>query len=392
MRIAYIAPYQGPALLKRRPIVRNLSLGGIVKIGLIAELLQRSSHTVEILSQGEVTERHLKFYSCFREPHAVNGNISIYYSSAFPVRFLNGLWSSLSTLRIFKARHRISPFDVVLIYNLKPPQVACANYARRRLGLPVILEYEDEHFSDDASCRESGFTSRFYLAKVKKLLNRVSGCVAVSPHLLAQTPPSVPKLLLRGVVSNEIVSLREQAKGVRRNWIVFSGTHTRSQGLEQLIKAWRMLGLMDWELHIAGQGAMTNTMHNMAESCKTIVFHGLLGREDNARLLKTAKIGIAPFDISQTPDRGFSFKIIEYLAAGLHVVTTPRGFLEPQLETGISYIADNSPDTIAAGLRKVIHDCPYEQKAQQAALQTYGPEAVSKGLNRLIEQAMAQAN
>jgi hypothetical protein len=42
---------------------------------------------------------------------------------------------------LFKARHSAAPFDLVIIYNLKGPQVVCANYAIRRLGLPVVLEY-----------------------------------------------------------------------------------------------------------------------------------------------------------------------------------------------------------------------------------------------------------
>ena len=35
MRIAYVAPYQGPTLVNRRPIVRNRSMSNRVKIELI---------------------------------------------------------------------------------------------------------------------------------------------------------------------------------------------------------------------------------------------------------------------------------------------------------------------------------------------------------------------
>src|SRR5437667_9291765 len=98
MRIAYIAPYQGSTLEKRRAIVRNLSLAARVKIGLIAELLQRSSHHVEVLSQGEVIEHKWKFYPAFREPDPFHADVPVYYSSALPVKFLNGFWSSLGTL------------------------------------------------------------------------------------------------------------------------------------------------------------------------------------------------------------------------------------------------------------------------------------------------------
>jgi glycosyltransferase involved in cell wall biosynthesis len=392
MRIAYIAPYQGPALVKRRPIGRNLSLGGRVKIGLISELLQQSLHKVEILSQGEVVERQLKFYPGFREPEVLDGDIPIYYSSAFPVRFLNGLSSSLSTLRLFKARHRVAPFDLVLIYNLKPPQVTCANYAIHRLGLPVILEYEDDAFSGVWGHSGTAFTSKYYLAAAKRLLRSVSGCMALSPYLLSQTPDSIPKLLLRGVVSNAIAKADKHAIGPKKNWMVFSGTHERTQGLEQLIQAWQLIRPPDWALHIAGHGPITPELQKMAENNPKIVFHGFLNREENARLLCLAKVGLNPQDAPKKLGGVFAFKIIEYLAADLHVITTPRGTLEPELEAGISYIQDNSPETIAACLRRVISDHLYERTAKQAALQAYGSDTIAKALNRLIENTTRGLN
>lgn len=389
MRIAYIAPYQGPTLVKRRPIVRNLSLGGRIKIRLISELLRESSHKVEILSQGEVVERQFRFYPGFREPEVLDGNIPIYYSSAFPVRFLNGFSSSLSTLHLFKARHRAAPFDVVLIYNLKPPQVTCANYAIRRLGLPVILEYEDDAFSGVWGNSGTVLTSKYYLAAAKRLLSCVSGCMALSPYLLSQTPDSIPKLLLRGVVSNVIAKADKHTFGPRKNWMVFSGTHEKTQGLEQLIQAWQLIRPPDWELHIAGQGPITPALQKMAESNPKIVFHGFLDREENGRLLCLAKVGLNPQDAPKKLGGVFAFKIVEYLAADLHVITTPRGTLEPELEAGVTYIKDNSPDTIAAGLRKVISDHLYGRTAKQAALEAYGPDAIAKALNRLIEDVAA---
>lgn len=385
MRIAYIAPYQGTALVKRRPIVRNLSLAARVKIGLIAELLRKNSHQVEILSQGEVIERKFKFYPGFREPEALDGDIPVYYSSAFPVRFLNGASSSLSTLRLLRARHRVAPFDVVLIYNLKPPQVTCADYAIRRLGLPVILEYEDDAFRGIFGNSGTALTSKYYLSLAKRLLGSVSGCIAVSPYLLSQAPASVPKLLLRGVVAEAFLNCSQAGK---RNWVVFSGTHERTQGLEQLVKAWQILQPSGWELHIAGQGPITDALQKMAENNPSIIFHGLLDRDANARLLCMAKLGMNPQDPLKTPGRVFAFKIIEYLAAALHVITTPRGALEPELEAGISYIKDNSPGSIVDGLKKVIGDRLYERAAAEAALQTYGPAAVSESLNKLVNKVM----
>ena len=81
-----------------------------------------------------------------------------------------------------------------------------------------------------------------------------------------------------------------------------------------------------------------------------------------------------PQDPTDTPGNVFPFKIAEYLAAGLHVVTTRRGPLEPELEAGVSYIDGNSSEMIAASLKQVIEESRYDRTAQRAALETYGPQ------------------
>jgi glycosyltransferase involved in cell wall biosynthesis len=171
---------------------------------------------------------------------------------------------------------------------------------------------------------------------------------------------------------------------------VYSGTLYRSKGLKQLITGWRKLGLSDWELHIAGDGELRATLEKMALGCKSIVFHGLLNRQDNARFLSEAKIGINPHDVSQTPGNVFAFKIIEYLAAGTHVITTPMGALEPEIEAGITYMPDNSPEMISATLERVIGGRWYERKAVKAVQQTYGPAGVARSLDSLLNQVMSE--
>jgi len=391
MRVAYIAHYQGPTLVRNRPCLHNLSLAIRVKVELIAELLRKSSHEVEIISPGEVDRYECRFYPYLEETELFHPSIPIYYSSALPIRFINGFWSGYRSAQLFKARHKVSPFDLVIIHNMKPGHIACAKYARNRLGLPVVLEYEDDLFADVRGERANGLLASYHLGVYARMLRKVSGCMAVSPYLLSQLPCSIPKLLLRGVVGEAIINSNHQPMALRKNWVVFSGTHEGTQGLEQLVKAWGMLGLPSWELHIAGRGPITPALEKLAGNDPSILFHGFLSREENARLLCMARIGMNPQDVTQIPGTSFAFKIIEYLAAGLHVITTPRGALEPELEVGISYINDNSPDTIAKALKRVIDARSYERSAQDAAIAAYGPDAISRGLNRLVEEAKAFA-
>jgi glycosyltransferase involved in cell wall biosynthesis len=171
------------------------------------------------------------------------------------------------------------------------------------------------------------------------------------------------------------------------NWVVFSGTHYRAQGLEQLITAWRRAKLADWELHLAGQGEMTVTLEKMAEGDRSIVFHGLLNRQENASLLAKSRIGIVPCDPAKTPGSVFPFKAIECLAAGVHVITTPMGAVEPEMARGMTVMPDNSPETIAASLKQVIDSRAYDCHAEDSAVECYGPPAVANSLHDLFLQA-----
>ena len=387
MRIAYVAPYQGPTLLRRRPVVRNLSLGARSKIELIAELLHRRSHSVEILSQGEVIERECKFFPGFQEEEAFHPDIPIYYAGVFPVRFLNGFYSSSNMLRLLKARHRIAPFDLVLIYNLKPPQVACANYAMQELGVPVILEYEDNSFFHFFGSSGTKWTSEWRLAAVRRLLASLSGCIAGSTALLDQVTSRAHKLLLPGVVSEVITQATTKPISERENWAVFSGTHSQSLGIENLVKAWVIAKVPGWQLHLAGEGDITPMLRDIARNDSSVVFHGILDYKRNAELLGRAKITVVPNDVTKTI--GFSFKTVECLAAGMHVITTRLTSLEnlPQdLKDGLTYLDDNQPETIAESLRWVIAERGYERTVQKATLDIYGPDVVSETLDRFVKQ------
>lgn len=388
MRIAFIAPYQGVLLLQRRPTLKNLALAANSKMETICQLLQTRGHQVEILSQGEVVEHQAKLHPGFSERAGRGAGVAVHYASALPVKFINGLWSSRQLLNLFKQRQAEKPFDLVIVYNLKQPQVACADYAARILKLPVILEYEDDTFVTVDGQREQGWRNRSRLTAARKVLNQVAGGIGVSPHILSQLPAGIPKLLLRGVVDESIVSAAAQ-QVARKPWVVYSGTHYRSKGLEPLITAWQQARLAGWELHLTGRGELTARLEKMAEHDPTIVFHGMLPREQLAAFLGEAAIGINPHDLSHSPGNVFAFKIIEYLAAGLHCITTPMGALEPELEAGLTYIPDNSPATIATALQTVISSRRYERLASAAALSAYGPEAVATTMDRFVKQVQA---
>jgi len=129
----------------------------------------------------------------------------------------------------------------------------------------------------------------------------------------------------------------------------------------------------------------------MAATVRSIVFHGLVSRAELVRLMGSAKICVNPHQVSQTPGNVFAFKLVEYLAAGAHVITTPMGVLEQELEAGMTYMPDNAPATIAATIRRVVEERAYARTAGDAARRMYGSAAVSKSLDTLLGRVRATA-
>jgi glycosyltransferase involved in cell wall biosynthesis len=372
--------------------MRNLALAANLKIELVAELLRQKAHDVEIVSQGEVVEYQGGYFPPFSESLAADSSIPVFYASALPIRFVNGRWSANRTVRLLRARHEARNFDLALIYNLKQPQVACALHAASRLHLPVVVEYEDDSFVDVRGSVNARWFDGLELGRAQQVIDSASACAGVSPHLLSRFPRDIPRLLLRGVISPEIMQIAGRgAAPARLNRIVYSGTFTSSKGLLQLIAAWKVATPPDWELHLAGDGVLGEEVRRCAAGCRGVVFHGLLDRKQNAALLATARIGINPHDLSATPGNVFAFKIIEYLAAGLHVLSTPMGPLEPELERGITYLPDNRPETIAAVLSELLRSRAFEGTATDAAIESYGPAAVANSLDELLRGATRNA-
>jgi glycosyltransferase involved in cell wall biosynthesis len=368
--------------------VANLALAANLKIELIAELLESKQHAVEILSQGEAGERRFKLYPAFQETPLSRSKVSVHYGSALPIRFLNGVWSIWQMLRLLRTRHREAPFDLVIIYNIKEAQALAGMYAIRRLRIPVILEYEDDRLVEVDGRGEEGMRPALDRRLAGNVLNSIRGCIGVSPHLLSQAPSRVPKVLLRGVVSPDILRMNDDPSIPRQQYVVFSGTHFRSKGLTQLIAAWKLAQPPGWQLHIAGYGELTAQLQESAAGDDTIVFHGLVDRQQNARLLRQSAIGINPHELSHTPGNVVAFKIIEYLAAGAHVITTPMGVLEPELEAGVTYIPDNRPETIATSLLQVINGRQFERNATGAARRLYSPTTVAAALDALVKEVV----
>jgi glycosyltransferase involved in cell wall biosynthesis len=141
-------------------------------------------------------------------------------------------------------------------------------------------------------------------------------------------------------------------------------------------------------LHITGEGEETPALHKLANGQPQIIFHGVVALAELARLMSLAKICVNPHELSHRPGNVFAFKIIEYLAAGAHVISTPMGEVEPELASGITFLPDNTPETIARTLQQVVQTGAWRRTAERAVHDLYRSDVLGAALDQVVQAAL----
>lgn len=122
-------------------------------------------------------------------------------------------------------------------------------------------------------------------------------------------------------------------------------------------------------LNVVGGGSELDTFKKLAHSLKLndhIIFHGKVAQPKVLALLQQAELFCYP-----TASEGFPKAVLEALACGLPVVTTPVSVLPLLLGSGCGRIlANTNGATIAAAVTEIYQDANLYHKMSGAAIQT----------------------
>lgn len=385
MRIAYCAAFQGPELIRHRTIRRNRALAGSQKINYVIRILEAKGHEVTVFSNGVPAERNLRFYPGFHEP--VGACSTVYYPFGLDVPIANtwavyfGLWALVAQ------RHRRNKFDCMIIYNMGMAEIRCGLSASKALKIPVLLEYED-----DARVHTEGhatITDRLRCHWINKLAPCLSGCFAPSNRLL-DSIPTHNQYLLRGILNDDLIAQQRSGKYKKEKIVLFTGTLVSCKNIENLIAAWKSLQPSQWQLHITGTGQLADYVKRAAAETPSIVFHGLVDRENLNKLLCRAAICVNPSCISKSVGNIFPFKIVEYLASGAHVLSTIIEEVEPELAKGITIIDSDDAPSLARGMLACMDRFPNLPDASAAVQATYSQTTVAENLDKLLRAAVGR--
>ncbi|GAB1584588.1 glycosyltransferase family 4 protein [Phyllobacterium phragmitis] len=207
-------------------------------------------------------------------------------------------------------------------------KIAIAAVARS-LGIPYVVHLHGAEFRSfwDGS---GVLVSR----SIHTLFSKASRIIVLGTPWQAFIAEKVPSAQARiTIVPNAVEEPRiAHAGGGESVHILFLGRIEERKGIPELVKALaRMKDVPGWRATLAGDGAVEALRAEIKALglADRVTVPGWLGPDDTARLLATGDILTLPSHAENLP-----ISVIEAMAAGLGIVTTPVGAIEDIVKDG----------------------------------------------------------
>lgn len=246
------------------------------------------------------------------------------------------------------------------------------------------------------------FLKRFFYGQDKKLIQRSEKIIGATPIHIEQSKYAElfkNKSYIMPYMIDEnslIMSEKEKAhaaeirqKSGDETICFFIGRHVPYKGLEHLIEAVKMMPDEKLRVYIAGTGALTDQLKQMAAGDERIVFLGMITSAEKRAYLKATDIFCFP---SITRNEGFGLALAEAMYYGkpaitFHIDGSGVNYVNIANETGIECPNADSA-AYAEAIRKLAGDRELREKYGEAArtriLENFTTDSFYKNMNKLI--------
>jgi glycosyltransferase involved in cell wall biosynthesis len=324
MNILYIAGYTSPSFLSINRDDNTPNLGGMRKVELICSILANAGHNVIVLSSAMLSNSRIAIRHFQRECKELdNGkNVRIDYPAAFMLRPFGGLINCIRARSIAKTLLKDFVPDLAIIYNTYLFE-SLASMELVNRTIPIILEIEDLPLA-----RSRGVLNikpRLDQMCWDLMLQKASAFTAVNQPIYDLLPSGKPKLLLPGIIDQDLVECSKQRRNPYSKEIKtlgYFGALTHGKGVSLLLELVPLLS-SSWQLIVTGSGPLSASFERLSNEYPDRM--RFLGSVDK-RTMYEAMCGcdclvIPPENIANQGEGVFPFKTFEYAVSGAHVIS-----------------------------------------------------------------------
>lgn len=258
------------------------------------------------------------------------------------------------------------PRRVVFCYNLTAPPAAFIRLACRLTRTPLVGILQDINVPGEMV--SNSLLRRIEFAWQRRLIPKLDGLVVANEAMVEDFAPGRPYVLMAGGVPEDFLqrfSTRRRCgdEGLR---MAFAGRLTQLNGLDMIVGAFERCSDAPWTLEIAGDGPLRRLVEEAALRDPRIHYHGILGRDDVIDLYQRSNLLLCLRRTDQRMSRYvFPSKLVECLATGIPVLSTPVGHAAREFGPFLSILEEESDEALASRFAELARE-PAEGRERRA--------------------------
>lgn len=360
----------------------------LLRTGIIAKLLISKNH--QVLWWTSTFNHTIKKYRYYQDTQielAKNFKLHLLHSIAYP--------HNISIQRLINHYGIAKKFTQLTKFEEKPDIILCSlptlelSLAASRYGqknqIPVVLDVRDlwpDIFIELTPSRIRGLAQMLLLPMFKTVRTACSQATAISgitPDFVdwgvryagrnrSELDRDFPLAYSEARPSQNAILAAEKfwrQQGISKNFpsflICFFGTISHQFELRAVIEVAKKINYYDQSIYFVfcGVGDKLEFYKNLAINCKNVLFPGWVGAAEIWTLMRLSSIGIAPYRSSPDFQMSIPNKIIEYLSAGLPIISSLQGTVQQLLieyNCGVTYSKRNADEL--ADILLDLHDHP----------------------------------
>jgi glycosyltransferase involved in cell wall biosynthesis len=342
--ILIIAPYSPPSRLSAT------NLGASRKLETILLVLSKLDNNFVLINSAH----NETIAATFSTQRVIIAGIEL--TEITPPTYSNRALGKLKNLfcinQMLNELKKIGQPQFLWLYNGYAFEMLFALKAKKTLNVPIILEFEDWHFS-----RGRGFNPKPYIDYFfwRLAATTMSGAFVVN-NLLANKMQGLAKNveLLPGIVPQVLADIASRSPPFKTptdtiNIGFFSGLNSE-KGADIVLQLAHKLP-DGYVLHVTGSGAMGNDFEQTAKSLYgRVCYYGRVEDKTLYQIIAKCDVMLNPHASIENMNNGvFPFKVIEAVASGRLLISTPlptEGLCD--VLVGVQFVNHSVTDFLAA--------------------------------------------